>query len=368
MPHLVDLIFYFTLNFNVIELIKLKRGALMQSTRVKLPETLEGKTILVAGAAGFVPHTLCEFYLKLGAKVIGLDNFITGSVQNIEKLSSYSNFDFHKCNIYESMPNFKNTKIDFVFSLASPASPIDFSLIPLEIMRVNSEGTLKLLEIAKDKKARFLEASTSEVYGDPEIHPQTEDYVGHVNTVGPRSCYDEAKRFAEAMTMTYFTKYKVDTRIVRIFNTYGPGMRANDGRVIPNFINQALKNEDITVYGDGSQTRSFCYVTDLVQAIHNVMFSHDHTPFNVGNPDEFTVKDCAQEIVAVLGSRSKISYHPLPKDDPKKRRPSLAKLQNISDYRPTVTFKEGIKKTAEYFRLQMELGNRAKRSPNSLGL
>lgn len=322
----------------------------MPSSRVVLPETLEGKTVLVAGAAGFVPHTLSEFYLKLGAKVIGLDNFITGSRSNLKKLTPYKNFEFHECNIYENLPDFKGVDIDFIFSLASPASPIDFEKIPLEIMRVNSEGTLKLLDLAREKNARFLEASTSEVYGDPEIHPQTENYFGNVNPIGPRSCYDEAKRYAEALTMSYHRKYGVDTRIIRIFNTYGPGMRANDGRVIPNFINQALAGKDITVYGDGSQTRSFCFVTDLVNAIHNVMFSNDPTPFNVGNPDEYTIKECAEEIVTFLGSTSKIKYLPIGEDDPKKRRPSLAKIQAISDYKPQVSFKEGIQKTASYFR------------------
>ena len=318
--------------------------------RVVLPQTLEGKTILIAGAAGFVPSTIAEFYLNIGAKVVGLDNFITGSKSNIELLSKYKNFEFTECNIYEGLPNFKDLKFDFIFSLASPASPIDFSEIPLEIMRVNSEGTLKLLELARDQKARFLEASTSEVYGDPEIHPQVEEYVGCVNPIGPRSCYDESKRFAEAMTMSFHRRYNVDTRIIRIFNTYGPRMRPNDGRVIPNFINQAMAGEDITVYGDGSQTRSFCYVTDLVDAIHNVMFSEIHTPFNCGNPDEYTIKKCAEEIIKVLGSSSKIVYMPLPEDDPKKRRPNLNKLQSISDYKPQVSFEEGIKRTAEYFK------------------
>ena len=318
--------------------------------RVVLPQSLEGKTILIAGAAGFVPSTIAEFYLNLGAKVVGLDNFITGSKSNIELLSKYKNFEFTECNIYEGLPNFKNLKFDYILSLASPASPIDFSEIPLEIMRVNSEGTLKLLELARDQKARFLEASTSEVYGDPEIHPQVEEYVGCVNPIGPRSCYDESKRFAEAMTMSFHRRYNVDTRIIRIFNTYGPRMRPNDGRVIPNFINQAMAGEDITVYGDGSQTRSLCYVSDLVDAFHNVFFSEVHTPFNCGNPDEYTIKNCAEEIIKVLGSSSKIIYMPLPEDDPKKRRPNLNKLQSISDYRPKVSFEEGIKRTAEYFK------------------
>lgn len=319
--------------------------------RIKLPETLEGKTILVAGAAGFVPSTLSEFYLRdLGAKVIGLDNFITGSRSNIEILSKYPNFEFHEVDVVEKLPDFGNTKIDYIFSLASPASPIDFKVIPLEIMKVNSMGTWNLLELAKEKGARFLEASTSEVYGDPEIHPQVEEYVGAVNPIGIRSPYDESKRFAESLTMTYHRQYNVDTRIIRIFNTYGPRMRPDDGRVIPNFINQAMNNEDITIYGDGSQTRSFCFVTDLVQAIHNVMFSEVHTPFNCGNPDEYTIKEAAEFIVKTLNSESKITYHPLPEDDPKKRRPDMHKLFTISDYRPKVGFEEGLKQTAEYFK------------------
>lgn len=322
-------------------------------SKVVLPTSFEGKTFLVAGAAGFVPSTLCEFYLEKGAKIIGVDNFITGSRSNIEILSKYKNFQFHEMNIYEKLPDLSSTKINYVYSLASPASPIDFEQIPLEIMRVNSEGTLKLLELAKDKGARFLEASTSEVYGDPEIHPQVEEYVGHVNPIGPRSCYDESKRFAEAMTMSFHRRYKVDTRIVRIFNTYGPRMRANDGRVIPNFITQAMANQEITIYGDGSQTRSFCYVTDLVRAMHTVMMSDDPTPFNIGNPDEYTIKECAEEVIKVLGSKSKLSFLPLPKDDPKKRRPSLAKLQKISDFSPEVSFHDGIKRTADYFKKEL---------------
>jgi len=318
--------------------------------KIILPESLEGKTVLVAGAAGFVPSTLAEFYLNLGAKVIGLDNFITGSRSNLDILSKYENFDFHECDVSEKLPDFSGLEIDFIFSLASPASPIDFKVIPFEIMRVNSMGTWNLLELAKEKHARFLEASTSEVYGDPEIHPQVEEYVGSVNPIGIRSPYDESKRFAESLTMTYHRQYNVDTRIVRIFNTYGPRMRPDDGRVIPNFINQAMKDNDITIYGDGTQTRSFCFVTDLVDAIHNVMFSEVHTPFNCGNPDEYSIKDTAEFIIKTLGSKSKITYHPLPEDDPKKRRPDMHKLLTISDYSPKVSFEEGLHKTAAYFK------------------
>ncbi len=318
--------------------------------KVKLPENLNGKTVLIAGSAGFVPSTVAEFYLGLGAKVIGLDNFITGSRSNVDLLNKYEDFRFIECDISKGLPDFSKIDIDYIFSLASPASPIDFKVIPLEIMQVNSLGTFHLLELAKEKGARFLEASTSEVYGDPEIHPQVETYQGNVNPIGERAPYDESKRYAEAMTMMYHRKYGVDTRIVRIFNTYGPRMRPDDGRVIPNFINQAMNGEDITIYGDGSQTRSFCYVTDLVQCIHTVMFSDDPTPFNCGNPDEYTIKEAAEYIIETLGSSSKLTYHPLPDDDPKKRRPDLTKLTSVSDYAPKVGFKEGLLNTMEYFK------------------
>lgn len=322
--------------------------------KIVLPTDLSDKVFLVAGAAGFVPGHVSEFYLKKGATVIGLDNFITGSRSNIEILSKFPKFKFYECNIFEALPDFTGQKIDFILNLASPASPIDFEIIPIEIMRTNSEGAMNLLELAKATGARFLEASTSEVYGDPEIHPQVETYLGNVNTLGPRAPYDESKRFAEAMTMSYHRKYGVDTRIVRIFNTYGPRMRANDGRVIPNFINQALKGEDITIYGDGSQTRSFCYVSDLVNAIHNVLFSDEVTPFNIGNPDEYSVKEAAEFIIDALGSKSKVIYLPLPKDDPRRRRPNIDKLQSISDYHPEIGFAEGLKRTTEFFKSVLE--------------
>ena len=315
-----------------------------------LPKDLEGKTIVVAGAAGFIPSHLCEFYLGLGAKVIGIDILMTGQWSNIEILQQYERFSFEKHNIYQSLPTFKGVAVDYIFSLASPASPKDFSSLPIEIMRVNAEGTRKLLELAKEKKARFLEASTSEIYGDPEVHPQIEEYVGCVNPIGPRACYDESKRYAEALTMNYHYHKRVDTRIARIFNTYGPRMRLDDGRVIPNFVVQALRGEELTIYGEGSQTRSFCYVTDLITALHHVMFSNVHTPFNCGNPDEYTIKECAEIIIKILKSPSALTYRPLPVDEPARRRPSLEKLQKISDYRPLVSFEEGIKKTASYFK------------------
>ena len=241
-------------------------------------------------------------------------------------------------------------KIDYILSLASPASPIDFAKIPMEILRVNSEGTRHLLDLAKEKGARFLEASTSEVYGDPEIHPQVETYFGNVNTIGPRSCYDEAKRYAEALTMNYHWHKGVDTRIIRIFNTYGPRMRPDDGRVIPNFINQALQNQDITVYGDGSQTRSFCFVSDLVSAIDAVLMSDDPTPFNIGNPDEYSILETAELLIKLLDSSSKIKHLELPKDDPKRRRPDITKLQSQTSYKPQIGFEEGMTRTAEYFK------------------
>ncbi len=319
-------------------------------SKVVIPANLEGKSFLIAGAAGFVPSHVAEFFLERGARVVGVDNFITGSQYNIDRISHHKNFSFHKCNVYIDLPKFEDEKFDFILSLASPASPIDFFKIPLEIMRVNSEGTLNLLKLAQEKGARFLEASTSEVYGDPEIHPQVETYVGNVNPIGPRSCYDESKRFAEALTMTYHRYYEVDTRIIRIFNTYGPGMRADDGRVIPNFVNQALKGEDLTIYGDGSQTRSFCFVDDLVKAMAYVLFSDDPTPFNIGNPDEYTIKQTAELIIEALGSSSKLSFSELPKDDPKKRRPDLTKLQSICDYKPEISFQDGIARTAQFFK------------------
>jgi dTDP-glucose 4,6-dehydratase len=313
---------------------------------------LKDKVFLIGGAAGFIPSTLAEFYLKLGAKVIGIDNFATGSKSNVEILSKYDNFTFIESCLFSSFPTEQLKEfpqIDFIYSLASPASPVDFKLIPLEIMRVNSEGTMNLLNLARERGARFLEASTSEVYGDPELHPQPETYFGSVNPIGPRSCYDESKRYAEALTMSYHDKFGVDTRIVRIFNTYGPRMRPDDGRVIPNFINQALKGEDITVYGDGTQTRSFCFVTDLVNAMHEVMFCHDHTPVNIGNPDEYLIRDVAELIVMILESKSKIITEPLPADDPKKRRPDISKLLSLTPFKPQVSFKDGLRQTAEYF-------------------
>ena len=273
---------------------------------------------------------------------------------NIEWLSQNRNFEFIEWNIGHGLPDLKEKKIDYVFSLASPASPKDFASLPLEIMQVNSQGTFNLLQLALEKKARFLQASSSEVYGDPEDHPQKEDYVGHVNPIGPRSCYDESKRFAEAMVMNYHRLYKLETRIARIFNTYGPRMRMDDGRVIPNFIHQAIRGDDLTIYGDGSQTRSFCFVSDLVDALNGVMFGDDPMPVNCGNTEEYTIKKCAQIIIELSESKSKMINLPAMKDDPQRRRPDLSRLKKICSYHPKISFDEGLKKTIMYFRSVLE--------------
>lgn len=317
---------------------------------LSFPENWEEKTILITGAGGFVGSWLAEHYLKLGATVLGVDNFVTGSESNIELLSTYKNFEFEKQNIVEKIPEFGGKRVDFFFNMASPASPIDFSVIPLEIMMTSSKGVQNGLEYCKRKGSRFLQASTSEVYGDPEIHPQPEDYRGSVNINGPRSCYDESKRFAETLCTVYRTSQGVNTRIVRIFNTYGPRMRANDGRVIPNFVNQALQGDDITIFGDGLQTRSFCFVSDLVECLHQVMFCDDPTPFNIGNSREYTIKECAEEIIKALDSPSRLVYRPLPKDDPKQRKPILDKIRGLSGYEAKVDLADGIKLTADYFK------------------
>lgn len=311
--------------------------------------SFEGKRILVAGAAGFVPSHLCEFYLNQGAEVIGLDNLSTGSEENLNILDKFDNFQFFHTDIIDGIPK-EISEVDFIFSLASPASPIDFERIPLEIMKVNALGCMHLLELAKTCQARFIEASTSEVYGDPKEHPQKETYYGHVNPIGKRACYDESKRFAEALTVNYHRQYGVDIRIVRIFNTYGPRMRADDGRVIPNFINQALKNESLTIYGDGKQTRSFCYISDLIEAIHCVVISSEYRPVNCGNPDEYTIEQTAKLICKFLECQEKFDYTKLPSDDPVRRRPDISFLQSFSQFKPKISFEQGIKKTVQYFR------------------
>ncbi|HEX7150862.1 MAG TPA: UDP-glucuronic acid decarboxylase family protein [Thermoanaerobaculia bacterium] len=303
---------------------------------------------LITGGAGFLGSHLCELFLANGHEVICMDNFITGNPANIRHLMGLDKFEFVKYDV----TNYIHVEgpLDYVLHFASPASPIDYLEKPIQTLKVGSLGTHKTLGVAKDKGARYLIASTSEVYGDPLIHPQKEDYWGNVNPVGPRGVYDEAKRFAEAMTMAYHRFHGVDTRIVRIFNTYGPRMRVMDGRVVPAFIAQALRNEPLTVFGDGSQTRSFCYVTDLVDGIYRLLMSNETQPTNIGNPSEMTVLQFAQEIQRITGTNAPIEFRPLPEDDPKIRRPDITKARNILGWEPKVPLAEGLQKTIEYFR------------------
>ncbi|MDB6017743.1 MAG: dTDP-glucose 4,6-dehydratase [Pedosphaera sp.] len=289
-----------------------------------------------------------DLLLARGHKVIAIDNFITGSVDNIAHLGGNPNFKFIQQDVTEFI--FLDGPVNFVWHFASPASPIDYLEIPIQTLKVGSLGTHKALGLAKNKGARFLIASTSEIYGDPLVHPQTEEYWGNVNTIGPRGCYDEAKRFGEAMTMAYHREHGVETRIVRIFNTYGPRMRLNDGRVVPAFVSQALKNQSLTVFGKGNQTRSFCYVSDLVEGIYRLMNSSSVDPVNIGNPHEMTVLEFAREIIRATGSRSRIVFKPLPQDDPKQRRPDITRAKTRLHWEPKVPLKEGLKKTIEYFR------------------
>ena len=312
-------------------------------------------TVLIAGGAGFIGSHLCDEFLKQGYRVICIDNLITGSLNNIKQHKSDKRFRFIKHDI--SWPIKIPGKIDYVLNFASPASPKDYEELPLETLKVGSLGTLNLLEVARQKKARFVMASTSEIYGDPLVSPQREDYWGNVNTVGPRSCYDEAKRFAEAATTVYYDKYGVDARIIRIFNTFGPRMRRSDGRVVPNFIMQALTGRSLTVYGDGRQTRSFCYVSDLVAGIHKLMRKRGFGPgirsriFNLGNPVEFTILELTGVFSKLFKSkRLKIVRSPLPVDDPKQRRPDIAKAKAELGWQPVVGLEAGLQKTIEYFR------------------
>jgi len=305
-------------------------------------------TSVVTGAAGFLGSHLTDLLLARGHKVIGIDNFVTGTVDNIAHLGGNPNFKFIQQDVTEFL--FLEGPVNYVWHFASPASPIDYLELPIQTLKVGSLGTHKALGLAKNKKARFLIASTSEIYGDPLVHPQPEEYWGNVNTIGPRGCYDESKRFAEAITMAYQREHKVETRIVRIFNTYGPRMRINDGRVVPAFISQALKNKPITVFGKGTQTRSFCYVSDLIEGIYRLMMSNYNLPVNVGNPTEMTMLQFAEEIVKATGSRSKISFKPLPQDDPKQRKPDIAKAKKLLKWEPKVKLADGLVKTIEYFR------------------
>lgn len=306
------------------------------------------KKILITGAAGFLGSHLCDRFVKEGYYVIGMDNLITGDLSNIEHLFPLENFEFynHDVSKFVHIPGI----LDYILHFASPASPIDYLKIPIQTLKVGSLGTHNLLGLARNKNARMLIASTSEVYGDPNVNPQPEEYWGNVNPVGPRGVYDEAKRFQEAITMAYHTFHGVETRIVRIFNTYGPRMRLNDGRVLPAFIGQALRGEDLTVFGDGSQTRSFCYVDDLVEGIYRLLMSDYAQPVNIGNPDEITIKQFCEEIIKLTGTNQKIVYRELPQDDPKQRRPDITKATEILGWTPKIGRAEGLKITYEYFK------------------
>lgn len=313
------------------------------------------KTVLITGAAGFLGSHLCDRFINEDFRIIAVDNLLTGSLDNIEHLFKLKDFEFYHSDVskFVHVPGV----LHYILHFASPASPIDYLKMPIQTLKVGSLGTHNLLGLAKDKKARILVASTSEIYGDPTVHPQPEEYWGNVNSVGPRGVYDEAKRFQESITMAYHTYHGLDTRIVRIFNTYGPRMRLDDGRALPAFIGQALKGEDLTVFGDGSQTRSFCYVDDLIEGIYRLLMSDYHLPVNIGNPDEITIKEFAEEIIKLTGSKNKIIYKPLPKDDPKQRRPDIAKAKEILGWSPKYSRAEGLKPTLEYFKAKINTIN-----------
>ncbi|MBX7202800.1 MAG: SDR family oxidoreductase [Bacteroidia bacterium] len=311
-------------------------------------QNISGKRVLITGAAGFLGSHLCDRFIAEGCRVVGMDNLITGSLQNIEHLFKHEHFEFYHHDVSKFV--FVPGDLDYILHFASPASPIDYLKIPIQTLKVGSLGTHNLLGLARVKKARMLIASTSEVYGDPTVHPQNEDYWGNVNPIGPRGVYDEAKRFQEAITMAYHTFHGLETRIVRIFNTYGPRMRLNDGRALPAFMGQALRGEDITVFGDGSQTRSFCFVSDLIEGIFRLLLSDYHLPVNIGNPDEISIGDFAEEIIKLTGTEQKIIQQPLPQDDPKQRRPDIAKAREILGWEPKVSRSEGLKITWDYFR------------------
>lgn len=303
---------------------------------------------VVTGAAGFLGSHLTDLLISRGHRVIGIDNLVTGSTDNISHLAGNQNYRFIQQDVTEFL--YLHDHVDYVWHFASPASPVDYLELPIQTLKVGSLGTHKALGLARAKGARFLVASTSEIYGDPIVHPQREEYWGNVNTIGPRGCYDEAKRFAEAMTMAYNREHGVETRIVRIFNTYGPRMRLRDGRVVPAFISQALTNKPITVFGDGQQTRSFCYVSDLIEGIYRLMMSSYDLPVNIGNPHEMTMLEFAQQIIKATGSRSRIAFKPLPQDDPKQRRPDITKAKKLLKWQPNVQLGEGLKSTIKYFK------------------
>lgn len=319
---------------------------------------MAGQQILVSGAAGFLGSHLCEALLAEGAHVVGVDNYATGNPENLATLQREPRFSFLEHDICEPL---QLDGITYIFNFASPASPFDYARLGPETLRVGSYGTMNLLELARATGAKFLQASTSECYGDPEVHPQTESYWGRVNPIGPRSVYDESKRFSEAAVMAYHRYYQVDTHMVRIFNTYGPRLQPTDGRVISNFMMQALRGEDLTVFGDGAQTRSFCYVSDLIDGIVRLSKSDEHLPVNIGNPDEWTILECAQEVLAVTGSKSRIRYEPLPTDDPTRRKPDITKARELLGWSPKVPLREGLERSLDYFRQRVQAASAASR-------
>jgi dTDP-glucose 4,6-dehydratase len=307
---------------------------------------VQKKRVLVTGAAGFLGSHLCEALITEGHSVVGVDNYATGNPENLARLIKEADFTFIEHDICEPL---KIDKVDFIFNFASPASPADYARLGPETLKVGSYGTVNLLDVARSAGAKFLHASTSECYGDPEVHPQPESYWGRVNPIGPRSVYDEAKRFSEAVVMAYHRYYSVDTRIVRIFNTYGPRLQPTDGRVISNLMMQALMGEELTVFGDGSQTRSFCYVSDLIDGIVRLSKSDEHLPINIGNPEEWTILECAQEVLAVTGSKSRIRFEALPEDDPARRKPDITKAKELLGWSPNVSLREGLQLSLAYF-------------------
>jgi dTDP-glucose 4,6-dehydratase len=326
----------------------------------ELTSRSEKPTSVVTGGAGFLGSHLVDYLLARGHRVIAIDNLVTGNIDNIAHLGGIPDFKFIQQDVTEFI--FLDVPVDFVWHFASPASPIDYLELPIQTLKVGSLGTHKALGLAKHKKARFLLASTSEVYGDPLVHPQTEEYWGNVNPIGLRGCYDEAKRFAEALTMAYHREHQVDTRIVRIFNTYGPRMRLNDGRVVPAFLSQALKSKPITVFGDGTQTRSFCYCSDLIDGIYRLMMSQGNDPVNIGNPHELTMLEFAREVIRATGARSRIVFRPLPDDDPRQRQPDITRARKRLGWEPQVPLAAGLEKTIEYFQKTLSGARKTRRS------